>query len=351
MPYMMPNGKWRAKRMIHGALKTKVFPTKAEAKKWEAEQTFDNWQQSEIEIPTVCLLEFCTAYMKMASERMSEKTIVEKKLAFKHMFKVLQPDQPVDTVTPKDALAVLRKVALHTSGNAANKDRKNLAAAWEWGRKYYDLPQLNPFATVEKFPADQSPRYVPPESDFWRVYDVANTIDKVFLLFLLHTGARKAEAFRLRWEDVDFHRQQVRIGTRKTAHGGMEYSWLPMTNELKEAMASLRLTTKGGTVFTSQRTGLEYTARQPMMPRLCEAAGVKPFGLHAIRHLAATIMSYSGEMSLPEVQTMLRHKNPNTTARYIKSLGVQPEKIEQVFAKRKGAKITPFAPDKTAIGT
>ena len=62
-------------------------------------------------------------------------------------------------------------------------------------------------------------------------------------------------------------------------------------------------------------------------------------------------MSYSGEISLPEVQTMLRHKNPNTTARYIKILGVQPEKIENVFAKRKGAKITPFAPDKTAIGT
>ena len=139
MPYLMPNGKWRAKRMIHGALKTKVFPTKAEAKKWEAEQTLDNWQQSEIEIPTVCLLDFCTAYMKMASERMSEKTIVEKKLAFKHLFKVLNPDQPVDTVTPKDALAVPRKVALHTSGNAANKDRKNLAAAWEWGSDLFAL--------------------------------------------------------------------------------------------------------------------------------------------------------------------------------------------------------------------
>lgn len=289
--------------------------------------------------------------MKMASERMSEKTIVEKKLAFKHLFKVLKPDQPIDSVTPKDALSVLRNVALQTSGNAANKDRKNLAAAWEWGRKYYDLPPLNPFSSVEKFPADQHPRYVPPESDFWRVYDVANALDKVFLLFLLHTGVRKNEAFRLRWEDVDFHRQQVRVGTRKTGHGGMEYSWLPMTNELKEAMASLRLTSHGGTVFTSRTTGLEYTARQHMMPNLCKEAGVKPFGLHAIRHLAATIMSYSGEMSLPEVQTMLRHKNPNTTARYIKSLGVQPEKIEQVFAKRKGAKITPFAPEKKAFCT
>ncbi|WP_297891801.1 hypothetical protein [uncultured Desulfovibrio sp.] len=69
-----------------------------------------------------------------------KKNIVEKKLAFNHLFRVMRPDQPVDTVTAKDALAVLRKVALHTSGNAANKDRKNHAAAWEWGRKYYAPP-------------------------------------------------------------------------------------------------------------------------------------------------------------------------------------------------------------------
>ena len=350
MPYMMSNGKWRAKRMIHGQIKTKTCDTKQQAKQWEAGQTLDNWQQAENETPTVCLLDFCTAYMKMASERMSEKTIVEKKLAFKHMFKVLPAGQPVDTITPKDALSVLRKVALHTSGNAANKDRKNLAAAWEWGRKYYDLPAANPFKAVDKFPADQTPRYVPPESDFWKVYDIANDTDKVFLLFLLHTGARRTEAFRLQWDDVDFQRQQVRLGTRKTSHGGMEYAWLPMTSELSAALETIRGMRKSGTVFVSQRTGEEYTARQHMMPRLCDEAGVKPFGLHAIRHLSATILAYGG-MDLPTVQAMLRHKNPNTTARYIKSLGVKQEKIEQVFAKRKGAKITPFAPDKKAIGT
>ena len=119
-----------------------------------------------------------------------------------------------------------------------------------------------------------------------------------------------------------------------------------MTSELAGALETIRGMRVSGTVFVSQRTGEDYTARQHMMPQLCEGAGVKPFGFHAIRHLAATIMSYSGEMSLPEVQTMLRHKNPNTTARYIKSLGVQKEKIEKVFAKRKGAKVAPFTPQK-----
>jgi len=33
MPYLMKNGKWRAKRMIQGKMKTKTFSTKQEAKK------------------------------------------------------------------------------------------------------------------------------------------------------------------------------------------------------------------------------------------------------------------------------------------------------------------------------
>ncbi len=33
MPYQMPNGKWRGTRMIQGRVRTKSFPTKAEAKK------------------------------------------------------------------------------------------------------------------------------------------------------------------------------------------------------------------------------------------------------------------------------------------------------------------------------
>ena len=350
MPYQMPNGKWRAKRMIQGKVKTHVFATKQEAKKWEAGQSLEQWQEENQPTPTVCLLDFCTAYMDMATERFSAKTISEKKLAFKHMLKVLRPDMPVDGIAAQDGFAVLRQVAILSSGYAANKTRKNLAASWEWGKKYYGLPSVNPFREVEKFPADQTPRYVPPEADFWRVYEIANSIDKVFLLFLLHTGARRSEVFRLKWEDIDLFRKQVRLGTKKTAHGGMEYAWIPLTNSLRDALEALKDTCASRTVFVSQRTGEPYTARQHMMQRLCAAAGVKKFGLHAIRHLTATILAHEG-LDLPTVQAILRHNSPNTTARYIKSFGINPEKMERVFEKRRGAKVVPFTPLKNAIGT
>ena len=184
----------------------------------------------------------------------------------------------------------------------------------------------------------------PPEEDFWKVYEIADSVDKAFLLFLLHTAARRAEAFRLTWEDVDFSGRKIRLGTRKTGGRGREYAWIPMTTALRDALGEMKIRNRGNPlVFSNRHNGAQYTARQHMMPELCKAAGVKPFGFHAIRHLSATILAYEG-MDIPSVQAVLRHKNPNTTARYIKSLGVQPDKIEAAFAKKKGAKVVPFAP-------
>ena len=58
------------------------------------------------------------------------------------------------------------------------------------------------------------------------------------------------------------------------------------------------------------------------MRRICKKAGVKPFGFHAIRHLTATILYHKGyDISL--IQGVLRHKNPTTTDRYLRSLGLE----------------------------
>lgn len=58
------------------------------------------------------------------------------------------------------------------------------------------------------------------------------------------------------------------------------------------------------------------------MERLCKKANVKSFGFHGIRHLTASIL-YKKGYSLAIIQAILRHSNPNTTARYIRSLGLE----------------------------
>lgn len=114
------------------------------------------------------------------------------------------------------------------SGNATNKDRKNLVAAWNWACQYLPgHPSHNPFL-VDRFPEIRSPRYVPSENDFWKVYYCAESYkDSVMLLSFLHLAARRNEIFNLRREDVDLKRKQIRLYTRKRRDGSLEFEWLP----------------------------------------------------------------------------------------------------------------------------
>ena len=72
------------------------------------------------------------------------------------------------------------------------------------------------------------------------------------------------------------------------------------------------------------------------MRRICKKAKVKPFGFHAIRHLAATVQYHNGQ-GLNWLQAFLRHKNATTTEKYLKSLGLKPLRkgLDEGF-KRKG---------------
>ena len=74
--------------------------------------------------------------------------------------------------------------------------------------------------------------------------------------------------------------------------------------------------------FCEEYFGKPFKHRQHFMERLCEKAQVKPFGFHSIRHLTASIL-YNKGYSVSVIQAILRHKNPNTTARYMRSLGLE----------------------------
>ena len=318
MPYKRGR-KWMGQVRKNGKLTRKTFLTKKEAIAWETDQQKPECQDLPLKIVTVSLIEWAEKYLDYSKVKFSAKTYEEKKAVFRSFFRFVDHSLPAAELKKGHVLSFLQEQAKNRSGYAANKDRKNLVAAWNWGIKYLDLPALNP-CLVDRFPEIRQVRYVPPEKDFWKVYDQASSEqDKLMLLVFLHLAARRSEVFRLCWEDVDFSESKVRLYTRKTKDGSLEYDWLPLTDDLYEALLAHKQSSSTQWVFPDPETGLPYLYRQHMTKKLCERAGVKHFGFHAIRHLTASILA-KANVPMIDIQTILRHKNLSTTERYIRRL-------------------------------
>lgn len=272
---------------------------------------------------------------------------------FRRFFKAVDPAQPIMELKRANVLDYVINQSRKRSGYAANKDRKNLVAAWHWGMKYMQpaLPAPNP-CLVERMPEVRHPRYVPPEEDFWKIYEVAEGQDKVMLLSFLHLAARRGEIFHLTWEDLDFVNNRVRLWTRKRKGGIFEFDWLPMTKELRKSLLwwwehrpikdkPQVFLCLDENEFCREHYGQPFKFRFQFMRRLCDRAKVKRFGFHAIRHLSASIL-YNLGYEVAVIQAILRHKSPSTTERYLRRIGLEKVREALEDLKPANAKILKF---------
>ncbi|MGR0479828.1 MAG: hypothetical protein ACTFAL_00080 [Candidatus Electronema sp. V4] len=176
-------GKWMAQVVVNGCKLRRQFDTKAEARRWEIEK------KDALERPArppgllFTLGSWSEAYLVFAQGKFSYKTVSEKRLAFRLLFMSVPSATPAADLRKGDALAHFAAQARARSGNAANKDRKNLVAAWNWAAEYLpDFPARNPFLT-ELFPEERSARQVPTENEFWAVHAAAESEqDRAMLL-------------------------------------------------------------------------------------------------------------------------------------------------------------------------
>ncbi len=245
MPYLNTNKNkaeypWTAQVKHKGVKHRKQFTTKRRAILWELEirealkRGEDPFAPVE-ETDTISLHEWATAYLDYAEKEFVQKTFIEKKKAFKELFAntLVEPFSPAQDLEPLIILTHLQEQTKKRSGNSANKDRKNLAAAWKWGTKFLDLPAFNPVLAVDRFAEQRTPRHMPTMDEFMAVYNACEGAqDKLMLWTYLQTGARREELFRLKWKDVDFKNRQVRLYWRKNQKGQWNEAWLPIKDDL-----------------------------------------------------------------------------------------------------------------------
>lgn len=144
-------------------------------------------------------------------------------------------------------------------------------------------------------------------------YAIVVARDRFLIRLISYTGLRPGEALALRRADVDLDKRQLRLlGTK-----GREATWQPYPDKfqpfLEEWMMAAAARWTASEWLVPSRTGKRLRLREVQ-------ASFKSYGIatpHVYRHTYGTFLLEQGA-SIREVQEMLRHKNIQTTVRYLK---------------------------------
>ncbi|EGJ50286.1 tyrosine-type recombinase/integrase [Desulfocurvibacter africanus] len=374
---------WRAAVMVDGKMRRKWFPDDSKASMraaaaWEEETRKQLLrQQSQTSTACPCLLyEWGRRHLDWAMGFYADKTYVERKAELSAFLGAKPAGIAADNYssvtaeefagTPGEAMEYLKDQREARSGNAANKARKNLATAWDWGKANVPgWPQggINPFREQAKYPEERQPRYVPPRehveavdahlrgaalSPLGKVLDDARLQDWVMFGVFRFALARRGEVFRLAPEDVNLVGSTVRMWSRKTRGGNLVGKWVPMVPALRERLAlwlKVRPIKDKENLFLvldqyefcKGYYGKPFTSQQHGMERWCERAEIVPaFDRHSIRHRGALDLYESG-VTVSTIQRILRHSSPTTTERYLESLGCDLANTREAMERAFGA--------------
>ena len=165
---------------------------------------------------------------------------------------------------------------------------------------------------------------------------------RAIITVLIFCGLRPNEAFALRWEDVDFDREQLRIrrsihrfagiGLPKTASSEREVDMLPPVRaELQEQRARSQL--RSEFVFASETGGpLDLTnLRERNWRRLVRKSGLRPRTLYQCRHTFAALQLSRGE-NPQYVAHQMGHANLEMIIRHYARWTRKPERVGKLSA-------------------
>jgi integrase len=190
-----------------------------------------------------------------------------------------------------------------------------------------DLIAANPAEKVERHPVRYSGDYdiYSREEIDAIVRAAADEQDAAIFLTAAVSGLRRGELLALRWRDVDFPGQAIRVRANLSygelvAPKSGKVRVVPMVDEVAERLARLgarpNQSADDAPVFVSALGGhLDPSALRRRYAAAARRAGLRPLPFHSLRHFFGSMAV--NKASLVQVQTWMGHSHVQTTARYL----------------------------------
>jgi integrase len=133
------------------------------------------------------------------------------------------------------------------------------------------------------------------------------------LKFLLFTGLRKSEAFRLEWDRVDRATSTVYLADTKNGRPRTVFLNALAAGVIDEMWRSHRLQSRW--VFPGRLVDRPVVNPNKIFKAVCVRAGIAGLRIHDLRHSFASL-AINGGASLYDVQKLLGHASTAMTQRY-----------------------------------
>jgi site-specific recombinase XerD len=199
---------------------------------------------------------------------------------------------------------------------------------------------LNPLKAVKRYKSDNSkPRFLE-EDEAERFRSVITTRwpqHWAAFQYARNTGFRAHAQFHLEWKkNVDMRKKEVTIHKRKNSKYTKDWT-VPMNakayavlEEMRERSKEFNKTHGTDWVFAEYHDGPEYLSVPAYwFPEIVEAAEVKTFTWHSLRHDFASWLVMKGN-DLKAVQLLMMHNSPKQTLKYV---GLAPSHLREAVEK------------------
>ena len=280
------------------------------------------------------LTELCDLYLAEGTAHKKKSTLKADCGRIVHHLKPLLGRKRVDAIDRRDIERLMIDV---TNGKTAVKaaDRKRQSGSTPKGGRgaaaqcvallstifafaiQRRLRGDNPAHGIKKPPVRKMERFLS-EQEFTRLATALdaeasasnNPYPSAAIKLLLLTGCRRSEILNLRWQDIDFDHQCLRLPDSKTG-AKVVYLNAPALIILR----SLPNDTGNPNVIAGNRQDSRLVGIDKVWFRIRKNAGLDDVRLHDLRHSFASVGAIGG-LSLPIIGALLGHKHAATTSRY-----------------------------------
>ena len=331
MAYKYRN-KWRVQWYERGRRKSKLFPNKALAIKFEAKLTMemvdpvqkaaDQGKITFAEYAEKWVRDYCRLEKAETQWRGDESAIRHHLLpAFGHI--------KLKDLTKRDLEELKQGLRRKTVGTSARPLRsktinnvlvlakKMLATSVDW-----ELLVASPFAGVKPLRVATQP------FDFWKLDErdhfirFARQIDPDFtkaVIIACHTGMRLGELAGLKRGSIDYERRMIRVqnsyNNKLKKHllytKNRDIADIPMNEEVYRTLIDQKMLNPDSLIFPIDLLS-NPTKR---LQSLCRRIGGRPLRFHDLRHTFASCLAMAG-VDLRTIQELMRHKSISMTLRY-----------------------------------